>query len=232
MRLFTTSKPAPGSSDNEPSFTGLGCSRESGVALTFDESEIITVVEERFSPSLLTSINSGPPKYTIVGLADFDANISGSDRFATAWHSRLPGISAFLQVLRQYLHIWDQKWIEVLDHINNTVKIQVRNSPGLWISNTDASSLLQLEDILNPPMKSRLMFDRDFKLFDCEDGDLKDLEVFGSMIDLEWEAVLSFRKEVAIRQVERILGNTAGIKSLRDGMSLRKMIYSYIYIAD
>ncbi len=131
VRYFTTSNKNADPQDNELSFDGLQCSRETGVVLTFNESENITVVEQRFALVLLSSVKSSPPKYTIVCLADdvqyFNMfSRERSDGFGVAWHGPVTGVAVYLQAIRRCLQVWDQKWTEVLDNIDNTVKIQVR----------------------------------------------------------------------------------------------------------
>jgi len=111
------------------SVDGLRCSRERGFISSFNKTENLALLEQRFCVAVVTSTKLAVPAYSIVCLDEFDDSLkfksSTSDTLETAWHGRFTAVAVYLQILRHYLRLWHQKWTKTLDYIDNTAKIEV-----------------------------------------------------------------------------------------------------------
>ncbi|KAI0869527.1 hypothetical protein GGS24DRAFT_149682 [Hypoxylon argillaceum] len=215
---------------------GLKCDRERGEITSNIDGVGILLFEERrisrfglISRQCLGDIGT-PPFYSALILSDFDVDIDKSWNYE--WHAGLEGTIAFHTALFTSVGLWQTKWNDMLDKIDERINFR-------------------LEHTMQPEEIDKWMFDGDFKRSKLYVTILQILRIFGEYIstvseDLQsldtvflkddnfpmskmqphehramrsnWASVKEFQKQAEESLLGRISQKTEEVKSLRDGL--------------
>ncbi|KAK7745091.1 hypothetical protein SLS62_009955 [Diatrype stigma] len=128
LRVLSVEKLHAGVEDDGISQGGLRPSRVTGKLSSLDGMDDVDVIEQRFSIALVTSYEMDLPIYTILYLTDskYRRLFVESDRpLDMPYHGQFTAVAVYIKVLRLILPLWEQKWTQTLNEVDNLVGVKI-----------------------------------------------------------------------------------------------------------
>ncbi|KAL7623085.1 hypothetical protein AAE478_006764 [Parahypoxylon ruwenzoriense] len=239
----------------EPLVNGLRPSRVSGKLASLNGADDIGIVEQRFSVAVVASHTADTPLYTVLYLSDsgYRRLFMESERpLDMPSRGRLTGVAVYLRVLRSVLPIWERKWIETLNEVDNLVGIDDLFNPQSDGAATMFDSPVVESKFLNPIPEQTLRifaewiqeserelqrlrrdFDASFQFEASRRGSIDSgssyasSATFAKEVDGAWDEVLDVHGSASKALLDRIEKKNEEIKSFRDGSLFSMGMFSY-----
>ncbi|KAI0428658.1 hypothetical protein F5Y09DRAFT_283198 [Xylaria sp. FL1042] len=208
---------------------GLKCEREHGRIGPYILAERRISIFGLLSFHALNSQRSTLPFYSVLVLADFELNLDKP--WDSEWQPGLEGTIAFHAAVLLSLRLWQMKWNDVLDKIDDVLRVRLehtmhRDSIRKWLfdDNFERSeiylAMLQILRIFGEYISAvsddlslldELFLGNGFPMLDMR---LDELRVMRS----NWNSIREFQKKAEETLLNRILRKTEEVKSIRDGL--------------
>ncbi|KAI2625073.1 hypothetical protein GGR54DRAFT_629498 [Hypoxylon sp. NC1633] len=226
---------------------GLRPARVFGKLSSLNGTDDIGILEQRFSIAVVASHTADMPSYTIIYLTDSEYRrlfMESERTLDMPSRGGLTAVAVFLKVLLSILPIWERKWVETLNEVDNLVGVEIddlfdpkRDGATMMFDSTFERSQLYFKALqtlrifsewIQESQRELQQLKRDFDM-NVQVGATRRGSVssnhsatasndFSKEIDEEWEKLLAVHNSSSSKLLDRIGKKEDEIKSFRDGL--------------
>ncbi|KAI5860266.1 hypothetical protein GGS23DRAFT_581856 [Durotheca rogersii] len=227
---------------------GLRPSRVAGKLASLDGTADVGIVEQRFGLAVATTYTADLPLFTVLYLTDSGYRrlfVESGRPLDVPAAGRLAGVAVFLRILRAVLPLWERRWIESLNEVDNLVGVEVddlfgpQSGSGVMFDGTSFArsrlyfAVLQtlrifaewIQESERELRRLRRDFDAAFRSETARRdsvgsaaGTRPPTRPFSQDVDGAWDEILEFHSAAANALADRIEKKNEEIKSFRDGL--------------